>query len=102
MSESTQRELRKIERLALRAEGRIRFGRALESWTAAFCVALIVGIAVLILRKTNIIAEPRARLFLILLGVGTFVVAGIAYARRLPARAGAVALDRFHGLHDRL
>jgi hypothetical protein len=97
------RELARIERLAGRAETRIRIGRALQAGAIALCAGLTVAVVVLVLRKTGIIhREKVAYIWFAASGVATVAVAAIAYARRLPSRAGAVALDRFHGLSDRL
>jgi hypothetical protein len=48
------------------------------------------------------VSERAARSVLVVAGAAVLVAAGLAWARRLPARAGARALDRFHGLHERL
>lgn len=91
-----------IARAAGRAEGRLRLRRALEVGVRGLAAAL-VGVAVLlVLRKVGVVGEKPTEILLALVGfawLGTLVG---AYARRLPPRAGAVALDRFHGLSDRL
>src|SRR5689334_8862356 len=89
-----------IEEPASRAERRLRTRRAIL-WAAKALAGGLVAIAVLlILRKTGVIGERFCRVGLALSMLQVFVAAGIAYARRLPRRAGAVALDRFHGLAD--
>ena len=91
-----------IERPARRAERRIRTRRAIL-WAAKALAGGLVAVAVLlVLRKVGVISEQACRIGLALSTLQVFVAAGIAYARRLPRRAGAVALDRFHGLADRL
>ena len=91
-----------IERPARRAERRLRLGRALAAGTTAACVALVLGIVTLALRKLGVLHERPARVVVGLLLAVPLVTAAFAWARVLPARAGAVALDRFHGLSDRL
>jgi hypothetical protein len=87
---------------ARRAERRIRLRRALEMATTAACFALFAVSVALVLRKTGHIREVAAR------GVigASFLCVGVAaiaaYLRPLAARAGAVALDRYHGLSDRI
>jgi hypothetical protein len=94
--------IEQIRRVARHAERRIRLRRALDRGAKALCAALLVAIVVVALRKLGLVAEGKARFVLALAGSG-FAVAGIvAWAWRLPPRAGARALDRFHGLHDRL
>jgi hypothetical protein len=68
----------------------------------ALSAALIAGIVVVALRKVGLVGEGKARLVLALAGCGVAVAGVVAWAWRLPDRAGARALDRFHGLHDRL
>ncbi|MGO9839309.1 MAG: hypothetical protein ACLP1X_34445 [Polyangiaceae bacterium] len=94
--------IEQIRGLARHAERRIRLLRALDAGTKALCAALLAALVVVALRKLGLVGEGKARLVLALAGCG-FAVAGIvAWAWRLPERAGARALDRFHGLHDRL
>src|SRR5690606_6730099 len=52
--------------------------------------------------KTGVVGERLCRIGVALSLVQVLVVAGMGYARRLPRRAGAVALDRHHDLADRL
>jgi len=91
-----------IERPARRAERRLRTRRAILWAARALAGGLVVVAVLLVLRKVGIISEGFCRVGIALSVLQVFVAAGIAYARRLPRRAGAVALDRFHGLADRL
>jgi hypothetical protein len=91
-----------VRRLAARAERRIRLARAIRVGAAALCAALAVAIVDVALHKLGWVAARPARavLWLAAAGVGASAVVGGSW--RLPDRAGARALDRFHGLHDRL
>ncbi len=91
-----------IRRLAKRAERRIRLKRALAVGSKALCGALAVAIVDVGLRKTGILGERQALATFATAGVAVFVATAVAWALRLPNRAGARALDRFHELHDRL
>jgi hypothetical protein len=91
-----------IRRLAARAERRLRLGRTIRMGTAALCAALVVAIVDVALRKLGWVAERPARVVLGLAVAGVVVAAAVGWWRRLPDRAGARALDRFHGLHDSL
>jgi len=91
-----------IEKAARRAEQRLRMQRALVWGAKALAGALVAAVVVLVLRKTGVVSERTARVALAVAGLQVFVVAGAGFAKRLPRRAGAVALDRFHGLADRL
>ncbi|MFO0676040.1 MAG: hypothetical protein U0169_05870 [Polyangiaceae bacterium] len=84
------------------AERRIRTIRAVAWGLRAFSVALVLAILVVVFRKAGLAREGVARIALAVLALGTFVVAVLGWTRKLPPRAGAVALDRHHGLHDRL
>src|SRR5215472_15147121 len=97
---SQQAGIERIRRLARRAERRLRLGRALHVGAKAFCGALIVAIVAVALRKLGVIGELPARV--LLAGAGALGIVLAAWAWRLPVQAGARALDRFHGLHDRL
>ena len=96
------RALEAIERPARDAERRLRSGRALAWGTTALAVGLALAAVVVALRKTDLLAERTARVLLVLAALEVVVVAVVAYVRPLPMRAGAVALDRFHALADRL
>jgi hypothetical protein len=113
MTERTPREPGAVGRLdrgalaaidvpARRAERRLRLGRALATATTAACVALVLAVVTLALRKVGVVQERPARVVLCLLALATVAAAVLGWTRPLAARAGAVALDRFHGLHDRL
>jgi hypothetical protein len=94
--------IEQIRRLARRAERRLRLVRTLDVAAKALCAALIGGIVVVALRKVGLVGEWHAR-FALAIDALALVVAGlVAWNWRLPERAGARALDRFHGLHDRL
>src|ERR1019366_6312336 len=100
---TTAREgLIRIDRAAARAERRIRLGRTLRWLVSTLCVSLVAAAVTLALRKTDHIAESSARIAVVGEGVLVLVAAVIGYLRPLPMRAGAVALDRHHGLADRL
>lgn len=91
-----------IERAARRAERRLRAKRAL-AWAATAMVWGLVGALVfLALRKLGFVREGTARIALVVAAVQVAVAAVLGWLRPLPRRAGAVALDRFHGLADRL
>lgn len=92
----------RIRRLAHRAEQRMRAGRALGVLAQGLSVALLGAIAIVALRKTGALSEPVARMLLATSIAFVILAAVIAWLWRLPAKAGARALDRFHGLHDRL
>ena len=85
-----------------RAERRIRLGRAIEIGTSAACFALFAIAVVLVLRKTGHVRELPARVAMGVSLLGALVAAVVAYLRPLAERAGAVALDRHHGLADRI
>jgi hypothetical protein len=96
------RDLHLIEHAARRAERRIRLGRALVVGAKSLCVGLVIVAVALALRKTHTISEIVARAAVALAVVQLAVAFAVAYTRPLPRRAGAVALDRFHALSDRL
>jgi hypothetical protein len=92
----------RICRLARRAERRLRTGRTLGVLAQSLSAALLCAIAIVALRKLGALSEPAARALLAVSAAPVAVAAVIAWAWRLPEKAGARALDRFHGLHDRL
>lgn len=94
--------IERIRWLAHVAERRIRLGRALAVGARALCVALVVAVLDVALRKLGVTSERWARIVLLLDVAGVVAVAAVAWAWQLPTQAGAQALDRFHGLHDRL
>src|SRR4051812_39273246 len=91
-----------IERQARHAERRLRTQRALAWAAKALAAGLVAAAVIVVLRKTGLVAEGVGRVGLLLSALQVVVVAALAYTRALPRRAGAVALDRFHGLADRL
>ena len=94
--------IEQIRRLARHAERRLRLVRTLDVGAKALCAALLGGVVVVALRKAGLVGEAPARLALAIEAVAFVVVNVVAWGWRLPERAGARALDRFHGLHDRL
>ncbi|HEY3821604.1 MAG TPA: hypothetical protein VGL81_30765 [Polyangiaceae bacterium] len=94
--------MEKIRGLASQAERRIRLGRVLRVGARALCVALVVAIVDVALRKLGLLGERSTRIVLGVAGASVALAAVAAWAWRLPDGAGARALDRFHGLHDRL
>lgn len=104
MSDQRSRKLARIQRAAFTVELRMRLGRVLFVLPPALCAALAGAAATLVVRKIapHLLSEERARHFLI--GCAVFVALMIAAAllRRLPPKAGTLALDRAHNLHDRL
>lgn len=91
-----------VERIARRAERRIRGARSVRAACIALCGALAFAVVDVSLRKVDALGESTARgLLAVAIGL-VALAAAVAWALRLPGRAGARALDRFHGLHDRL
>jgi hypothetical protein len=99
---SHEQGIERIRRLARHAERRIRLGRALRASARALCAALAVAVVDMVLRKIGAVGEHSSRVVLSIAGAGILVAAIWAWARALPARAGARALDRFHDLHERI
>lgn len=96
--------IKRIARLAKWTERRMRFGRAFHAGTTALALALF-GLAVLLaFAKTGKVITNRAVQVGILYALVAmpFVVAIVAWFRRLAPMAGAIALDKQAGLHDRL
>ncbi|MEA2745903.1 MAG: hypothetical protein QOI41_46, partial [Myxococcales bacterium] len=91
-----------IERQATRAERRLRTKRAVAWAAKALAAGLVAALVIVVLRKTGLVSERLGRIGLVVAAAQVLVVAAVAYTRALPRRAGAVALDRFHGLADRL
>jgi hypothetical protein len=94
--------IERIRQLARQAERRIRLGRVLGVGAQALCVALVVAIVGVSLRKLGVLGEGPARIVVVVDGAAVVLSGVIAWMWRLPEQAGARALDRFHGLHDRL
>ncbi len=99
---SNEHGIGQIRRLARRAEQRIRLARAVRVGAKALCVALVLCIADVALRKVGLLSERLARGVLAAALAGVPAAAVVGWAWRLPERAGARVLDRFHSLHDRL
>ncbi len=95
-------DLAAVLRPVRRAERRIRLARALRVSVTVLACALVAAIVVVSLRKVGWIDERTTRGVLIALAGSWFAVTVGAYVRRLAPSAGAVALDRHHGLADRL
>ncbi len=98
-------DLEPVRRVALAAERRLRARRGLAAAAGALSVALALACVVLALRKTGVVGERPARVALAFLAASPLLAGFVAFSRRLDAerlRAGALALDRFHGLADRL
>ncbi|MBI2391391.1 MAG: hypothetical protein HYV09_17505 [Deltaproteobacteria bacterium] len=92
----------RLRTLAAVAELRMRLGRALGVFITTAAGALLVAAAVLAAAKTTRLADPAARRLLIALALTPLLAAVIAWMRRLPPLAGAIALDREAGLRDRI
>ncbi|MDP9149084.1 MAG: hypothetical protein M3O36_03960 [Myxococcota bacterium] len=99
---SVEQGLVRIRCLAGSAERRLRLDRALRLGARALCIALLGAIADVALRKVGAVGEGWARAGLALSAAGFGAGVLVAWRWRLPERAGARAIDRFHGLHDRL
>jgi hypothetical protein len=97
---SQEHGIEQIRRLSRRAEQRIRLDRALRVGARALCAALVVAVADVAARKVGLLPERAAFATLGLAGLGVVVAVGAAWGWRLPERAGARRLDRFHALHD--
>src|SRR6478736_7481783 len=98
MSGSGRVDLTPLARFAGQAERRLRLVHALEVGTRALAFALTGAIVILALRKVAVLSEGATRAILLLLAAVALGAAFVAYRRRLPQRAGAIALDRHHGL----
>jgi hypothetical protein len=99
---SHEQGIARIERLAERTARRIRLGRALTFGGQALCAALGVAILDLALRKVGVVRETTARCVLGGAGIAVIAASVVGWAWTLPRWAGARALDRYHGWHDRL
>jgi hypothetical protein len=100
---SSQHEgIAQIGRLASRVEARLRLARSLRAVARTLCAALLASTAALALRKVGALGELPARALLLAAASSVGVAGVVAWVWRLPDRAGARLLDRFHGLHDRL
>jgi hypothetical protein len=103
-SQKRGRELGRIRRAASVVELRMRISRALRALPPALTLALAIAAGTLAVRKTlpDHLSEARARQILIASAALVILAVVIALVRRLPPRAGTLALDRHHDLHDRL
>jgi hypothetical protein len=95
-------DLSRLRRLAGLAEARMRLGRAIDHGTTVLAGSLLGAAIVLAAAKTTALADPTARRILIALAAAPVIAALIGWMRRLPPLAGAVALDKEAGLHDRI
>jgi hypothetical protein len=104
VSDHRRNQLGQIRRAATLVELRLRLARALRVLPPALTIALAVAAGTLAVRKVlpEVLANRRA--WQIIAGAAAMVVASVVVAmlRRLPPRAGAVALDRHHKLQGRL
>src|SRR5688572_20026053 len=94
--------LDRIEQKARAAEQRLRMRRAILWGAKALLAVLFVALTLLIFRKTGLTGERFTRIALGVDAAALVAVVVVAWLARLPRRAGAVALDRSHGLSDRL
>src|ERR1019366_9400567 len=99
---SQEHGIEEIRRLARHAERRIRFDRTLRVGAKALCAALVLAIVDVAARKLGVVPERFARGLLAADALGVMGATVAGWTWRLPAGAGAGALDRFHVLHDRL
>lgn len=99
---SLERGIVTVERIARRAERRIRAARSVRTATYALCGALAFAVVDVSLRKVGVVGESAARGLLAGAAALVALATTLAWVARLPARAGARALDRFHRLDDRL
>ncbi|WP_437775582.1 hypothetical protein [Sorangium sp. So ce1097] len=104
MSDSRTKHLDRIRSAAFAVELRLRFGRALRALPSALTLALAIAAGTLAVHKAlpGHLGEQRARQILLGAGLLVLVTVVVAMLRRLPPRAGTMALDRHHRLHDRL
>ena len=91
-----------IVRVARRAERRIRLGRAIRIGAIVLCVAIGATVVGVTLRKLGFVGDRPLHVLIAVAGSCVVLAVATAWAWRLPESAGARALDRFHGLHDRL
>jgi len=93
-----------LRRAAAKAELRMRVARVLWALPTALTMALGVCGVALVARKVAPTYVPESWVVAVLVGAGLSVLAtGVFVAtRKLPPRAGALALDAYHALHGRL
>ena len=104
MNASREQGLSRIRRAAATVELRMRLARVVRVLPFVLIGGIIVVAVTLTARKLffDHVSEARARQVLIGTGVVAFLVLLAAALRRLPPRAGSVALDKAHHLSDRL
>jgi hypothetical protein len=95
-------DLQRIYRVVARARRRLRLQLALEAATTAAIAAVAGALAILWLRRMEVVTPAAAALALIGLGAAVLVAAAFAAARRLPTARVATRIDRASGLADRL
>lgn len=105
MDASARKRLHRIARRARWTAIRLRLSDVLGSVAAAFPLALLVAILTLTAIKLRRVPWQACRPHLVVMGASLVVVLGIVLfqlLRRRPKYEGAIALDRVHGLSDRL
>ncbi len=104
MSDHRTLGLSRIRRAAAIVSLRLRIARAVRFLPNALTLAFAVVAGTLACRKIfpDHLSEQRARHFLIGAAASVVAVALVGLLRKLPPRAGTIALDRHHNLHDRL
>jgi hypothetical protein len=98
-------QLRRIARAARWTGVRLRLSEALRNLVAALPIPLLTAIVCLAVVKVRRLDWHGSRPYLLVTAVSLLaVVAAVLWAlvRRRPKLEGAIALDRFHGLRDRL
>lgn len=80
----------------------MRFNRAANAFASQLVIALILAALVLVLRKTDLLAEQRARTALVGLAALPVVMASVFWLLPVPRLAAAMALDRAFLLHGRV
>ena len=104
VSDSTTTTLARIRRAAGAVELRMRLARSLAVLPYAAATGLCVAAGILAFHKVNParLTEPLAWRLLAATAALSLLPLIVAAARKLAPRAGSVALDRSHGLSDRL
>lgn len=104
MSDHRTQGLSRIRRAAAIVSLRLRIARAVRYLPNALTLAFAVVAGTLACRKLfpDHLSEQRARHILIGAAAAVVAVALVGLLRKLPPRAGTIALDRHHKLHDRL
>ena len=91
-----------IRQLAGQARARIRVARAVRVAPSVAAAALLASVAVVACRKLALLGEGAARGFLGAMAAFALVAVAVAWRWPVAESEGALALDRFHGLKDRL